>query len=202
MPRSRRKGPINYWDFTRDLERGAVGEELVVDFLDEEFGLQADNVSTKNSDYDLIIKKLSSSLAKQKNVVPKSLLKKIFKEAFDISKRESVTIEVKYDEAAARYKNLFIELFFNIETGSPGTIFKCKADLIAWVVPEKSRRNKVILLKRPEFLAWLFDYIYTNKNIEFKTPGVSPFARGIAVPISAIKECFACLGEFDYKLEG
>ncbi len=194
-----RKGPINHYDFVRDLERGAVGEDIVVAFFKEQFGLIADNVSTRNSDFDLLVKKLDSSLSQKRNVVSKEMLKKIFREAFDCSRREQITIEVKYDEAATRYKNLFIELFFDIDTGSPGAVFKCKADIIAWVVPEKKGSNRIYLFKRPEFLTWIFDYIFSNRKIELKTPGISPKARGVVIPISEIKECYACVGEYTFK---
>lgn len=196
--RQREKGPIKHRDFVRDLARGAVGEDLIVDFFKQEFGLLAENVSTRNPDYDLIIKSVDRSLLKR-NVIGDSLLKKIFREALDCPRREVLTVEVKYDEAAARYKNFFVEMFFNIDTGSPGAVFKCKADIIAWVVPGKRGVYNIYLIKRAEFLAWLFEYIFTNKKIQLKTPGISPFARGIAIPISEMGKSFACIGLFKFK---
>ena len=162
----------------------------------EEFGLLPHSVSTKNSDYDLLVDKIDPAL-KKRNVIEGKLLKKILREAFDL-RRDKMSVEVKYDEAAARYKNIFVELFFDITTGVPGTVFKCTADIIAWVIPARSKRYKIYLLKRPAFLAWLFEYLYTNRGIKLKTPGISPLARGIAVPISEVEESFACLGSFDF----
>lgn len=191
---------ISHRDFVRDLGRGALGEDVVEVFFKEEFGVIAENVSDRNPDFDLAISELDPELAKQRRVVPGKLLKKIFRDSFGYRGKERVTVEVKYDEAAARYKNFFIEVFFDVDTGSPGTVFKCKADLIAWVVPAK-KKFKIYLFKRPEFLAWFFQYIFENKKkLQYKTPNISPQARGIAVPIKALASSFACLGVFDFRL--
>lgn len=190
---------ISHHDFVRDLARGAVGEDIVVDFFKEEFGLLAENVSTRNSDYDLIIQQVVKPLTKGRNVVPDELLKKIFREALSSPRREELTVEVKLDQAAAKYKNFFIELTFDVNTGSPGALFKCKADIIAWVVPYKRGKYKIYLFKRPELLTWMFDYVFSNKKLQLKTPGISPFARGMAVPIEELEESFACIGCFDFK---
>ncbi len=194
----KRKGVISHYDFVRDLARGAVGEDLIVEFFKDEFGLCAENVSTRNPDFDLIVEKLDPSLSKKKNVVADALFKKILREALDCPRRDFVTIEVKLDAAAAKYKNFFVEVFFDISTGSPGNVFKCKADIIAWVVPGAKGKYKIFLLKRPEFLAWFFDYVFSRK-IKLKTPAISPQARGVAIPIADVKESFACIGEFDYS---
>jgi hypothetical protein len=139
-------------------------------------------------------------MKKGKKVVPKKLLRKIFKDAFGYRGKDEITVEVKFDEAAARHRNFFIEVFFDVDTGSPGTTFKCKADVIAWVVPRK-KYFKVYLFKRPEFLAWFMDYVFTKKRkVSYKTPGISPQARGIPVPIKEAITSFACLGEYEYKL--
>jgi len=196
QPKRKPRRAINHHDFIRDLVRGAVGEDIVEAFLKEEFGLLPHNVSTKNSDYDLLVDKIDPAL-KKRNVVEAKLLKKILREAFDV-RRDKMSVEVKYDEAAARYKNIFVELFFDINTGVPGTIFKCTSDIIAWVIPARAKRYKIYLLKRPAFLAWLFEYIYTNREIKLKTPAISPLARGIAVPITAVEDSFACLGVWDF----
>lgn len=196
----RSKRVISHQDFVRDLGRGALGEDIVEVFLQREFGVVAENVSQRNPDYDLKITALDPKLAKQRNVVPKTLLKKIFKDSFKCPNRNQVTVEVKYDEAASRYNNFFLEIFFDVDTGCPGTTFKCKADIVAWVVPAR-KRFKIYLFKRPEFLAWLFHYMFENKKtLKYKTPNISPQARGIVVPISAAVESPACLGTFDFKL--
>lgn len=196
--RKARVSVISHRDFVRDLARGAVGEDVVVDFFKEEFGLCAENVSTRNPDYDLIVQKLDPSLSKKRNVVADTLLKKILREALNCPRKEELTIEVKLDVAAAKYKNFFVEVFFDEETGSPGTIFKCKADVIAWVVPEKRGRYTIYLLKRSEFLAWFFEYVFTKK-IKLKIPSISPQARGVAIPISAVKSSFALIGAYQFK---
>jgi hypothetical protein len=194
-----KKKVISHYDFVRDLARGAIGEDVVVDFLKEEFGLLAENVSTRNPDYDLVVQQIVKPLAKSRNVVPEVLLKKIFRERLDSPRRDVLTIEVKLDEAAAKYKNFFIEVLFDVNTGSPGGVFKCKADIIAWVVPHKKGNYQIYLFKRPEMLTWIFDYVFSNRKLQLKTPGISPFARGIAIPIADIEDSFACIGSFNFK---
>lgn len=195
-----KKRVISHRDFVRDLGRGALGEDIVEAFFRDEFGLQAKNVSDNNPDYDIVIDDICEDLKKGKKVAPGRLLKKVFRDSFGITKKKEVSVEVKFDEAAARYKNFFFEIFFNIDTGSPGTIFKCKADLIVWVVPLR-KRFKVYVFKRSELLAWLFEYLFHNKkNLKYKTPGISPYARGVAIPIKAVSVSAACVGVFDYKL--
>lgn len=196
--RKRRVNVISHKDFVRDLARGAVGEDVIVDFFKEEFGLCAENVSTRNPDYDLIVQKLDPSLSKKRNVIADTLLKKILREALDCPRRDEITIEVKLDVAAAKYKNFFVEVFFDIATGSPGNVFKCKADVIAWVIPARRGKYTIYLLKRPEFLAWFFEYVFSRK-IKLKTPSISPQARGVAIPISAVKNSFALIGEYEFK---
>jgi hypothetical protein len=197
---AKRKRPvISHRDFVRDLGRGALGEDVAEVFFKSEFGVIAENVSEKNPDYDLKISKLDPCLAKRPRVVPAKLLRKIFRDSFGYSNKKELTVEVKFDEAAARYGNIFIEIFFDIDTGSPGTVFKCKADLLAWVIPAR-KKFKIYLIKRPEFLAWLFGYIFADDSLEYKTPGISPHARGIALPIKEMVNSPACLGEFELKL--
>lgn len=198
MAAKKRRRVISHYDFVRDLARGAVGEDVVVDFFKYQFGLRAENVSTRNPDYDLIVEEVDPALSKKRNVVADALLKKILREALSCPRRDFITVEVKLDAAAAKYKNFFIEVLFDVSTGSPGNMFKCKADIIAWVVPGKRGNYKIYLLKRPEFLAWFFDYVFSRK-IRLKTPAISPLARGVAVPISAIVNSPACIGQFDFK---
>jgi len=197
---AKRKQVISHKDFIRDLGRGAIGEDVTESFFCKEFGLVASNVSERNPDFDMIISDITPELKKKKKVVPAKMLRKIFKDAFGIIKRKEVTVEVKFDEAAARYKNFFFEIFFNIETGKPGTMFNCKADLIVWVVPARRKFN-IYLFKRAELLAWLYDYVFqSQKKIKYKIPGVSPYARGVALPIATVIESTACLGVFEYKI--
>lgn len=198
---AKRKQVISHHDFVRDLRRGARGEDVAQDFFEDEFGVIAENVSKRNPDFDLKITEIlpTKSTKKKSAAVNKKALKKIFKDSFGYSRKDDITIEVKYDEAAARYKNFFIEMFFNIDDGTPGTTFKCKADVLIWIVPLR-KHHKIYLFKRPEFLAWIFDYMLTNKKkLKYKVPGISPHARGIPVPIKEIADSFACLGEFEYK---
>lgn len=195
-----KKRVISHRDFVRDLGRGALGEDIVEAFFRDEFGLLATNVSDKNPDFDIIIDDVCEDLKPKRKAVPGKLLRKIFRDSFGITKKKFVSIEVKFDEAAARYKNFFFEIFFNIETGSPGTTFKCKADLIVWVVPLR-KRFKIYVFKRPELLAWLFEFMFQNKKkLKYKTPGISPYARGVAVPIKEVAASAACVGEFEYKI--
>ena len=194
------KRVISHKDFTRDLGRGALGEDITEAFFEKEFDLIAKNVSKRNPDYDMVISEITPSLAKKKGVVPAKMLRKIFKDSLGITKKKEITVEVKFDEAAARYKNFFLEIFFDVETGSPGTIFKCKADIFVWIVPAK-RKFKLFLFKRPEFLAWFFGHVFTStKKFKYKTPGISPYARGIAVPIKDAAASPACIGVFEYKI--
>jgi hypothetical protein len=196
---AKRKQVISHYDFVRDLRRGARGEDIVEDFFKEKFGIIAENVSERNPDFDLCITELVPSKTKKTPAADKKALKRIFKDAFGISRRDFVTVEVKYDEAAARYKNFFIEMFFDHPAGNPGTTFKCKADLIVWVVPMRGK-SKVYIFKRPEFIAWVFDYVISNpKRIKYKTPGISPYARGVPIPIKDVADSYACLGVFEYK---
>lgn len=199
---AKRKPPINHYDFVRDLVRGQKGEEIAIQFFREELGLTCKNLSDRNPDFDLLIDELDPKLTEGKKVVPKKLLKKIFREAFKYSRRDTITVEVKFDMAAAKYKNLFLEVLFNIEEGVPGGMFKCKADILTWIVPKAGGKSvKIYLFKRPEFLAWLFQYIFENKDVKLKTPAISPFTRGVAVPINIIKDSYACVGEFDYEIK-
>lgn len=199
MPKKRKRGVISHKDFVRDLSRGALGEDVAELFFLREFGVIAENVSDRNPDHDLLIKKLDPKVAKKPKVIPKKLIKKIFKDLGFHNKKE-LTVEVKLDEAAARYKNFFIEIFFDVDKGTPGTTYKCKADLLVWVVPSK-KKFKIYLFNRPAFLSWIVQYIVeSKKKIEFKTPGISPKARGIPVPIVEAEKSSACLGVFDFKL--
>lgn len=198
---AKRKQVISHHDFVRDLRRGARGEDVAQDFFEDQFGVIAENVSKRNPDFDLKITELIPKLSKKRSdTVNKKALKKIFKDAFGYSRKDDITVEVKFDEAAARYKNFFIEMYFNIDDGTPGATFKCKADLYVWIVPLR-KHHKIYLFKRPEFLAWIFDYMLTNKKIlKYKTPAISPHARGIPIPIREIADSYACLGEFEYKV--
>lgn len=199
---AKRKPPINHYDFVRDLVRGQKGEEIAIQFFREEFGLACKNLSDRNPSFDLLIDELDPKLTAGKKVAPKKLLKKIFREVFKYSRKDEITVEVKFDMAAAKYKNFFLEVFFNIEEGVAGGIFKCKADILTWIIPNKGGKSvKIYLFKRPEFLAWLFNYIFTNKDIKLKTPRISPFTRGVAVPVNLLKGSFACVGEFDYEIK-
>lgn len=196
---AKRKQVISRADFIRDLRRGARGEDVAQDFFEDVFGVVAENVSKRNPDFDLKITELIPALRKKSDAVNKKALKKIFKDGFGYSRKDDITVEVKFDEAAARYKNFFIETYFNIDEGVPGTTFKCKADLYVWIVPQR-KHHKIYLFKRPEFLAWIFDYMLTNKKIlKYKTPSISPHCRGIPIPIKEIADSYACLGEFEYK---
>lgn len=191
---------ISHYDFVRDLGRGALGEDIAEIFLQREFGVIADNVSERNPDFDLLINHLDPALSRKPRVVPKKLLRKIFKDSFGIVNRDEITVEVKFDEAAARYGNLFIEVFFDIRCGSPGALFKCKADLFVWIVPAK-KKFMIYVLKRPELLAWVFQYMFDNKNkISYKVPNISPYARGIPVPVKAVAASPACVGTFEFNL--
>lgn len=195
-----RKRVISHKDFARDLGRGAVGEDVAEAFFEKEFDLVAKNVSKRNPDFDMVISEITPKLAKKRGVVPDKMLRKIFKEELKYTRKKEITVEVKFDQAAARYKNFFLEIFFDIETGSPGTIFKCKADLFVWIVPTK-RKYKIYLFKRPEFLAWFFGRVFTDKKaFKYKTPGVSPYARGIAMPIADAAASPACVGVYEYKI--
>lgn len=194
-----RRRVISHTDFVRDLGRGALGEDVVEVFFRHEFGVVARNVSKNNPDYDMIVDDIVPALKKKRGVVPKKLLRKIFKESFGYTGKDSVTVEVKFDEAAARYKNFFFEIFFDVETGSPGTIFKCKADLIVWVVPSKAK-FKVYIFRRAELLAWLFDHVFNVEVVEYKIPAVSPYARGLPISIKLLADSAACIGEFEYKI--
>lgn len=196
----KRRKVISHRDFVRDLGRGAKGEAIVESFFKKEFGLIAKNVSEKNPSYDMILDEVDPHLVGQPKVVPHKLLKKIFKDAFGYPNRKQLTVEVKFDEAAAKYGNFFFEAIFDVEAGNPGGIFKCKADLFVWLVPAKGRDYKVYLFKRAEMLAWLFDYVMRNKSLEYKTPGISPYTRGLAIPIKETVKGFGCIGVFDFKI--
>ena len=197
----KRRQVISHYDFVRDLGRGAKGEAIVEAFFKKEFGLIAKNVSEKNPDYDMILDEVDPHLAGQPKVVPKKLLKKIFKDSFGYSKKTQLTVEVKFDEAAAKYGNFFFEALFDAEAGNPGGIFKCKADLFVWLVPNKGRNYKVYVFRRAEMLAWLFDYVMGHqKTLEYKTPAISPYTRGLAIPIKEAVKGFGCLDVFDFTI--
>jgi hypothetical protein len=178
-----------------------VGEDIAEVFLQNHFGLNVRNVSKRNADYDLEIFGVSKEEAKKRKTTPDKMRKKLYKELYGCARKEILTVEVKFDEAAARYGNIFVEIFFDEEKGVPGTAFKCKADLLVWVIPGKKKFD-IYILKRAELLAWLFQYILKNKKTKLKTPGISPQARGLPVPIKEIKKSFACSGEFEFNLQG
>jgi hypothetical protein len=102
-------GIISHKHFVRDLARGAVGEEVVESFFLEQFGLCSRNVSEKNPDYDLVLDSVSKEMVGPK-VVPKKLLKKIFKDVFGYTSKKELSVEVKLDEAAAK---LFYTVMFS-----------------------------------------------------------------------------------------
>lgn len=196
---STKRGVISHRDFIRDLGRGAVGEDIAEAFFLEEFGLTTKNVSDRNPDFDLLLCGLDESVTKQRGVVPDKMLKKIFKDLGFPSKDE-ITVEVKFDEAAAKYKNFFIEIYYNIETGVPGNIFKSKCDLIVWIVPGKKRSYHLYIFNRAFLLAWIFNYLLEHKKgVKFKSPAISPYARGVPVPITLVQDSPACLGSYVFK---
>ena len=188
------KRVISHRDFVRDLDRGAVGEDVAEEFFKREYNVLLTNVSGSNRHWDFEVLDLVEDVKNQRKVVKDKLLKK-FKKSF------GTTIEVKYDEAAARYGNFFIELLFDIENDTAGAITTCKADLIVWVVPAKKGWYKLYLCKRAEFISWLIMYVLTNKDkVKLKVPGISPRARGIPIPIKDIKESYGFLGDFDFRI--
>jgi hypothetical protein len=189
-----REKVISHKDFVRDLARGSIGEDIAEVFFEREFDIRVENKSIRNPDWDLIVVGVSDDLIKKPKRFKERHVKK-FKKKF------GETVEVKFDEAASRHKNLFVEVLFDADRGVAGTTTKCKADLLAWVVPTGRRKFKVYLLKRPEFLAWLMLYFLENKKkLKLKVPGISPKARGVPVPIKDIVDSFACLGEYTFKL--
>lgn len=195
-------GVINPRDFARDLGRGALGEDIVVKFFLREYSVIARNVSDHNPDYDLLIDALAAEVAQQEKIDPEKLLQKFFR-GLGFPKHKVLSVEVKLDEAAARYRNFFIEIFFDVERGVPGGFFKCKADLMAWVVPVRSAggKFKIYLFNRASLLAWVFKYLLEHPGaVPFKTPGISPNARGVAIPIAIAEKSPACLGVFDYDI--
>ena len=189
-----RKRVISHRDLVRDLDRGAVGEDIAVNFLKKQFGVIATSISERNPDCDFVIEKIDKSAAYR-------TLTKVLKESFGFRKKKKLTVEVKLDEAAEKYGNLFIELFFDIEEGVPGNIFKCKADMFLWIVPNK-KKYRIHLFNRAEFLAWLFQYVFENRSTKMKTPGISPYARGLAIPIKKAISSKACIGSFDFNYKG
>jgi hypothetical protein len=187
------KRVISHKDFVRDLGRGAVGEDVVEEFFKKEFQVVLKNTGAHTKGWDFELDGVVETAAKLPKVDEKKLLAKF-------KKHLGETIEVKYDEAAAKYGNFFIEFLFDEETGKAGAIPNCKADLIVWVVPSKKGKFKVYLFKRAELLAWLFVYVLERqKKLEVKSPAISPRAKGIVIPIKDAIEGFSCLGEFTFK---
>lgn len=196
MPRKRKV--IDHRDFVRDLGRGAHGEDIVDLFFQEEFGVEVRNVTKQKVGWDFEVDKWTKKeLDKTKAARRKKLNK--FKKVFGNFKTP-LSVEVKFDEAAARYKNIFIELLFDVKKGAAGAVMNCKADVFVWVIPDGRKKYKILLLKRPEFLAWLMGYVLEKDDIKIKTPSVSPYARGLAIPVKEIEESFSCLGVYEFTL--
>lgn len=176
--------PIKHQDFVRDLKRGEVGEEVVEDFIKKEFDIELKRVSTTNRHWDFEI------TAKKKG--PKKIR--------DFIKKYGNTIEVKYDEAAAKYKRFFIELMFDVDKGVAGAATNCKSDIVVWVIPDGKRKYKLYFFHRPEFLSWLILYILEQtRKPELKTPGISPKARGLPVSIEEAVKGFSFIQSFDFQ---
>lgn len=187
------KGVIRHSDFVRDMDRGAIGEDVAEEFFRKEYNVILKNVSKDCRYWDFEVDKIDESVSKYKKAAKTKLLKK-FKKTF------GETIEVKYDEAAARYKNFFIEIMFDEERDVAGTTTNCKADTIVWVIPQRKGRYKLFIFKRSEFVAWLIMYVLNNKKkIKLKTPSISPRARGIAIPIKEMVKSFGFLGDYNFK---
>src|SRR3989304_466568 len=106
---------ISHRDFVRDLDRGAIGEDVAEEFFRREYNIILKNVSSNNRFWDFEVASLDDKTTKSRKVVKEKLLKK-FKKDF------GATIEVKYDEAAAKYDNFFIEIMFDVENDVAGTI--------------------------------------------------------------------------------
>jgi len=184
---------IKHRDFVRDLDRGAVGEDVIEEFFKKEYNVILKSVSDKNRYWDFEVVGLDETVSKYKKATKTKLLKK-FKKNF------GTTIEVKFDEAAEKYKRFFIELLFDVEKDVAGAIANCKSDLITWVVPQRKGRYKVYLFKRAELISWLIIYaLESGSKMKLRTPGISPRARGIAIPITDITKAYGFLGEFNFK---
>lgn len=199
-----KKPVINYHDFMRDLKRGKEGEQIVQVFCKESFGLTCVDLSNKNPDFDLIIRQEDGIIGYEDENLNKKEYKRAIKKVFKYSRKKDITIEVKFDKVALKYSNFFLEVFFNIETGCAGGMFKSKADILAWVLPtnKEGGEYKIFFFKRPELLAWLLSYVYTDRKVKFKTPRISPYARGVAVPIKLLENSVACIGVYDYSVLG
>jgi hypothetical protein len=184
---------ISHRDFIRDLGRGAVGEDVAAEFFRREFQVILKSVGETNRSWDFELEDIEPEALANKAANKKKLLSKF-------KKNLGETIEVKYDEAAAKYDNFFIEILFDVEAGKAGSITNCKADLLVWVVPKRRGNYKIYLFKRSEFIAWVLLYALENrKKLQLKSPAISPRARGIVIPVKDAADSFACLGDFDFK---
>lgn len=188
------RGVISHKDFVRDLKRGGVGEEIVQEFVRREFKINIKQVGGSNRHWDFEL--LSADVSAKGKKFTKKDEKKLIT---SFKKKFGETLEVKYDEAAAKYKRFFVELLFDIDRGVAGAATKCKADIVVWVVPDRKGWYKLYFFKRPEFLSWVVIYSLENKDTKLKTPGISPKARGMAIPIEDLKESFAFIGEYEFK---
>jgi hypothetical protein len=183
-------GVISHSDFRRDLKRGVVGEEVVEEFIKKEFGVALKQSVGANKFWDFEV--IDGILAPKKSKRGKDKTKD-FKSIF------GSTIEVKYDEAAARYGRFFIELMFDVDSGKAGAATACKADTVVWVIPSGKGKYQLYFFRRPEFLSWLILYILDTKGLKLKTPGISPKARGLPVSIQDAIDGFAFIEQYEFK---
>lgn len=193
------KSPISRYEFIKDRARGLIGEKTAESFLKKELQFEVLNVSDKSREFDFIIKDVTRECKDSSTKTVKSLLKSKFKESFKFGNKKEVTVEVKYDITAARTKNLFIEVFFNVDKTEAGALFKCKADILMWVIPQEEK-YKILIFKRADLIAWIFKHLFCTKELKLKVPGVSPYARGVVIPINKISKDPVCIGNYDFSL--
>jgi len=181
---------ISHRDFRRDLKRGDVGEEVVEEFIKKEFGVSLKQSVGANKFWDFEVVDILPAPKKSKRGQDQT---KQFRDTF------GSTIEVKYDEAAARYERFFVELMFDVDAGKAGAATACKADTVVWVIPAGKGKYNLYFFRRPEFLSWLILYILDTKGLKLRTPGISPKARGLPVSIQDAIDSFAFIEQYQFK---
>lgn len=184
-----------YGQLLKDLQVGIEeGEQPVIEFLRDTFGIKTRNVGKDKMGWDLEVVGVDKKFIERTN---KNLKAKNIKKRF--LNKYGKTIEVKRDKTSDRTGNFFFEVWSNIKANNPGCIAESKADILVIV-----RKEEFIFIDRGYFLSWIMYNLYhdselargwkkktcrrVSKNVKMKNSPISPQVRGVLIPMEDIKE--------------
>lgn len=181
----------NYGQLLKDLQVGfEEGEEPVKAFLKQHFGITTRNVGKQHIGWDLEVVGVDKKFLKGTKRNPATIKKKFIN-------KFGRTFEVKRDKASDRTNNFFYEVWSNLRVHNPGCLQASKADVIVIV-----RKKEFIFIDRGYLLSWIMYQLYHDspmskrwkrktcrrvKEVEMKNSPISPYVRGILIPIEDIK---------------